>query len=85
MDDNKTCEILGKLVKEYPKPLDLKDFSIPANEKQKFLNFLMVLEQKRFIEGLIEKSMESKTAGLPINALNILIRLEGRSYYEQHC
>ena len=84
MDNERTRDVLQKLIDSYPKPLNIYDLGVSHSEsessQQNFRNFLMELKQRGLIEAgfIIGRTMEDY--GLPRAVGDISITKEGREF-----
>ncbi len=74
--------VLKKLIDEFPRPLSLIDFSVPEEEKQELLKLLSELHQRELIDAKFQLSAMRDTHGMPLEAVGIKIRKEGREFLE---
>ncbi len=84
MDNERTRDVLQKLINAFPKPLNIYDLGVshsePESSQQNFRNFLMELKQRGLIEAgfIIGRTMEDY--GLPRAVGDISITNEGRKF-----
>lgn len=77
-----TKAILQKLITEFPRPLNPRDFSITKDEEQEFFKLLLELKQQDLIDAGVLLSSRKGQRGLPVDIRNIKITKEGREFMQ---
>lgn len=75
-------KILLFLEERYPKPTFLRHFAVTEDEERKLLDTLQEMEQRGLINGHFLISRMRDTAGLAVEAGNLLINEQGRKFLE---